>query len=50
MDVIRKRQTKEEEEIMCNWKKKPKAMKIKIARFAQKHYSRDAKKIREFKA
>jgi hypothetical protein len=34
----------------CNWKRKPKAMKNKVAAFAQKHYSRDAKKIREFKA
>jgi hypothetical protein len=32
--------------MVCNWKKKPRAMKIKIAAYAQKHYEKDAKKIR----
>lgn len=34
---------------MCNWKRKPKTMKNKVAKFAQMHYARDAKKIREYK-
>lgn len=33
----------------CNWKKKPKTMKIRIAKYVQKHYGKDAKKIRTYR-
>lgn len=33
----------------CNWKRKPRTMKSRIASFAQKHYGKDAKKIREYR-
>jgi hypothetical protein len=34
---------------MCKWGKKPKQMKLKVAAYAQKHYEKDAKKIRTYR-
>jgi hypothetical protein len=42
-------ETTEEITMPCNWKKKPKTMKNRVAAYAQKHYEKDAKKIRDYR-